>query len=109
MAELLIILQLWILPADLEAVMRVAPATQMVSSRVFLANLNPEAVAQISSMPGIAAVLTGAERNPSLPALDEAESLFVRAWLSRQGVVKQRRGEGWDWDTPPMQPPDRLP
>jgi hypothetical protein len=109
MCELLIILHLWILPADREVVMRAAPATQMVSSRVFLANLHPDAVAQIRSMPGVAAVLTGAEQNPRLPPLDEAETLFVRAWISRQGVVKQRIGEGLDWDTPPMQPPDRLP
>jgi hypothetical protein len=109
MSELLIILHLWILPADREAVMRAAPATQMVSSRVFLANLNPEAVAPIRSMPGVAIVLTGAEHNSPLPPLDEVETLFVRAWISRQGVEKQRRGEGLDWDTPPMQPPDRLP
>ena len=42
----------------------------------------------------------------NLPQLNDAESLFAQAWLSRQGQVKQRRGDGLDWDTPPMLPPD---
>jgi hypothetical protein len=42
-----------------------------------------------------------------LSGLSEAEDLFARGWLARQGAKEQRIGEGLDWDTPPMTPPAR--
>ena len=75
-------------------------------NRVFLAAASDTALANLRSMAGIASVLTGAEPAQSLPQLDDAESLFVQAWLSSRRQGKQRRGEGLDWDTPPMLPPD---
>jgi len=106
MPEILVILQSSMTKADREAVVRAAPATQSISNRVFLAAASNAALASLRSMAGIARVLTGAEPAQSLPQLDEAEALFVQAWLSSRGQVKQRRGEGLDWDTPPMLPPD---
>jgi hypothetical protein len=106
MSEVMVILQSPITNADHEAVMRAAPATQSISSRVFLANVSDAALARLRSMAGIARVLTATEPAQNLPQLDDAETLFVQAWLSTRGQVKQRRGEGQDWDTPPMLPPD---
>jgi hypothetical protein len=106
MSEIMVILQSSITKADQEAVMRVAPATQSISSRVFLASASDAAVASLRSMAGIAKVLTATEPAQNLPQLDGAETLFVQAWLSKRGQIKQRRGEGQDWDTPPMLPPD---
>lgn len=106
MAEVLIILLLSITPADREAILGVATPTQVISDRVFLATPNPTALPQLQAMSGSAIVLTGEEPAPSLPSLDDAELLFVQAWLSKHGQVKQRLGEGLDWDTPPMIPPD---
>ena len=106
MPEVLVILQSSITQADREAVIRAAPATQSISNRVFLAAASDAALAGLRSMAGIARVLSGAEPAQSLPQLDDAESLFVQAWLSSRGQIKQRRGEGLDWDTPPMLPPD---
>jgi hypothetical protein len=107
--EILILLDPSITKADRAAILGVAPVMQSISDRVFLADVNDAAVANLPSMAGIAKVVTGAERTQNLPALDDAESLFVQAWLSKQGQVKQRRGEGLDWDTPPMLPPDPPP
>jgi hypothetical protein len=106
MPEVLVILEPSIAAADREAVKRVAPATQAMSNRVFLATPSDEAVTRLQSMTGVAAVLTGAEPPRGQPQLDDAEMLFVQAWVSKRGQVKQRRGEGRDWDTPPMVPPD---
>lgn len=106
MAEFLIILLPSITPVEREAIMGVVTPTQSVSNRVFLATLNPTALSHLRSLAGIAIVLTGKEPTSSLPPLDDAELLFVQAWLSRHGQVKQRFGEGLDWDTPPMMPPD---
>lgn len=109
MSEVLIILDPSITKVDREAVLRVAPVTQSISNRVFLGAVNDAALANLRSMAGIARLVTGAEPTKSLPPLDDAESLFVHAWLSKRGQVKQRRGEGLDWDTPPMIPPDPPP
>ena len=106
MPEVLIVMEGGAAPADREAVLRVARVTQSISNRVFEAEVSGDALSKLQSMSGIARVFTGAEPTQSLPQLDDAESLFVHAWLSRQGQVKQRRGDGLDWDTPPMLPPD---
>lgn len=106
MPEVLIVMDRAPATTDREAVLRVARVTQSISNRVFEAEVGGDALAKLQSMSGVARVFTGAEPAQSLPQLDDAESLFVQAWLSRQGQVKQRRGEGLDWDTPPMLPPD---
>jgi hypothetical protein len=108
MYEILIILHLSITDADREAVMRVAQPTQSISNRVFLAAADTSALTHLRSMHGVARVLTGVE--PAVQQsnqLDDTEALFVEAWMSRLGQVKTRRGDNLDWDTPPMQPPDR--
>jgi hypothetical protein len=106
MSEIMVILERSIAKPDRDVIMRVAPPTQSISSRVFLANASDATVASLQSMPGIAKVLTATAPAQNLPQLDQAEKLFVEAWLSTRGQVKQRRGEGEDWDTPPMLPPD---
>lgn len=107
MSEILVILHASITTTDREAVMRVAQPTQSISNRVFLAAPDTSALTRLRSMHGVASVLTGVEPAVSQRhQLDDTESLFVDAWMSRQGQVKTRPGEGLDWDTPPMQPPD---
>ena len=105
MKDVLLILAPEISQADREVISRAVTATQTISSRVFVgaAAGGPDA---LRAMPGVERVLTGGEAAGTLPPLDDAESLFVQAWLSARGQTKQRRGEGLDWDTPPMQPPD---
>lgn len=106
MSEVLLILDPSITKAKREAILRAAPVRQSISNRVFLATVSEAAFTNLRSMAGIAKVLTGAETAQNLPQLDAAESLFVQAWLSTRGQIKQRPGEGLDWDTPPMLPPD---
>jgi hypothetical protein len=106
MAEVLVILEPSINEAAREAVTRAAVPTQSISNRVFTAIVDDTALPRLRSMPGVANVLSSAQHAQNLPQLNDAESLFAQAWLSRQGQAKQRRGEGLDWDTPPMLPPD---
>jgi hypothetical protein len=109
MQEILIILEKGIAKPQREAVTRAAPPAQSVSERVFIARAGEGSADRIRAMPGVAMVLTGADADAALPGMSDAESLFAQAWLSRAGQVKQRPGEGLDWDTPPMQPPDAKP
>jgi hypothetical protein len=106
MPEVLIILEDSIATAEREAIIRNASPTQSISDRVYLAVPSEIAIDALRSTAGVATVLTGSEPVQCLPSLDEAESLFVQAWVSARGQVKQRRGEGVNWDTPPMLPPD---
>jgi hypothetical protein len=107
MAEALIVLQPSIAAASREALARLAPATQSISDRVFLTTAAEAVLDRLRGMDGVADVLTGPAPTTHLPDMDEAEALFVRAWLSTRGIAKMRRGEGLAWDTPPMLPPDR--
>lgn len=109
MPEILLILETSITNAGREAILRVVSPTQSISNRVFLASLSESAVDQIRTMAGVSRVLTGGEVGQNLPHLTDAESIFVEAWLSSRGQVKQRLGDGLDWDTPPMIPPDPKP
>lgn len=106
MSDFLVVLDSSITNADREAVQRVAPAAQSVSNRVFLSAGSDATAASVRSMNGVSVVLTGTEPAPPNLRLDDAETLFLQAWLSTRGKVKQRRGDGMDWDTPPMLPPD---
>jgi hypothetical protein len=107
MSEILVILSPMATAENRQAIQRIAPPMQSISGRVFLAQIQPAALAQLHSMPGVAQVLTGTGGSAALAGLDEAETLFAQAWVSRQGQTKQRIGEGLDWDTPPMLPPDK--
>lgn len=109
MVEALIILRPFITGANRDAVARLARPTQSISDRAFIATLDETDLERLRAVDGVAAALTGAAPEGSLPALDEAESLFVGAWLSSHARIKERRGEGLDWDTPPMLPPDHKP
>ncbi len=109
MAEVLIVMDRAAADADREAVLRLARVKQSIANRVFEAEVSDEALAKLQSMAGVARVITGGDPAQNVPQLDDAESLFVQAWLSRRGQVKQRIGEGLDWDTPHMLPPDPPP
>ncbi|HEX2828920.1 MAG TPA: hypothetical protein VHP37_21400 [Burkholderiales bacterium] len=104
MPEVLVILATSATDAQRAAVISAAPAAQTISQRVFTSAGGN--AAQLRSMAGIAAVLTGGEPVESLPTLSDTEALFAHAWLSRAGQTKQRPGDGLSWDTPPMVPPD---
>jgi hypothetical protein len=106
MAEVLVILEASISSADRGAVARAAAPIQSISERVYTAIVNDSALPGLRSMSGVARVIAGGAQTRDLPALNDTESLFAAAWLSRQGEAKQRIGDGLNWDTPPMQPPD---
>jgi hypothetical protein len=105
MHEALVILKSSLLTDERAAITRVAPVRQAISDRVFVADVADTGLDELRARSGIARVVTGADSVETLPEMSDAERLFVRAWLSR-GEVKSRRGEGLDWDTPPMVPPD---
>jgi hypothetical protein len=105
MKNVLLILHPQMPDAAREAITRVAPAVQTVSARVFVARPTA-AIEALRAMPGVVRVLSGGEPPASLPQLDAAERLFAEAWLTSQATAKQRRGDGLDWDTPGMVPPD---
>jgi len=107
MSEVLVILSPRATPEDRKQIARLAAPTQSISERVYVAQSNPGVLAQLRSAPGIALVLTGSEGVGGLPSLSEEEALFVRAWIAGRQPKKQRIGEGLDWDTPPMTPPDQ--
>ena len=110
MPEALIILQSSLSADERAAIARVAPVKQAISDRVFVADVLAagagKSLDDLRATPGIARVVTGGEPVGTLPEMTDAERLFARAWLSSRGAVKSRRGEGLDWDTPPMVPPD---
>jgi hypothetical protein len=107
MTDALIILEPSVAAASRDAVARIAPATQSISDRVFLTTIDETTIERLRCMDGVANVITTGDAPPGLPAMNDAESLFVAAWLSSRGETKVRRGDGLDWDTPPMLPPDR--
>jgi hypothetical protein len=115
MSNVLVILQSALSFSQREAVMRIATPTQIISDRVFIANIAPAQVAQLQAMQlqpttGVALVLVSdqiaAAPSPALPALDPTELLFVKAWLTSL-QPKKRVADGLAWDTPPMLPPDK--
>jgi hypothetical protein len=107
MKEVLVVLHPSISRPEREAVARVAPPKGSISDDVFIADYAGDRLQELRAMRGVAHVLTGGETADGLPQMTDAETLFVQAWLSARGAVKSRRGEGLDWDTPPMVPPDR--
>jgi len=106
MPEALIILQRSLSADQRAAIARVATVRQAISDRVFVAEITGRRIEDLGATPGIARVVTGGEPVEALPEMTDAENLFAQAWLSSRREVKSRRGEGLDWDTPPMEPPD---
>ena len=106
MSEALLILQSSLSANERAAISRVAPVKQAISDRVFVADVAGTGLDGLRATPGIARVVTGGEPVDSLPAMTDTEHLFVSAWLSSRGEKKSRRGDGLDWDTPGMVPPD---
>jgi hypothetical protein len=109
MAEALIILQRSVSADERAAIARVASVRQSISDRVFVAEIAGKGLDDLRATGGIDRVMTGSEPDDALPAMTDAEDLFVRGWLLSRRAVKSRRGEGLDWDTPPMLPPDLPP
>jgi hypothetical protein len=106
MGEALIVLKSALSADERAAITRAAPVKQAISDRVFVAEVADQGLDDFRARAGVARVVTGGEPIETLPEMTDAERLFVRAWLSSRGEVKSRRGEGLDWDTPPMVPPD---
>lgn len=81
---------------------------QAASPRVVIVEASAGALAGLRAIPGVT-VVTGSDAPTGLTeGLDDGESLFVAAWLSRnkEGPPKQRPGEGLPWDAPGFLPPD---
>lgn len=109
MAEALIILQRSVSADERAAIARVASVRQSISDRVFVADIAGQGLDDLRATAGIDRVMTGSEPDDTLPAMTDTEDLFVRGWLLSRRAVKSRPGEGLDWDTPPMLPPDLPP
>ena len=109
MAEALIILQRSVSAEERAAVARVASVGQSISDRVFVAEIAGKGLDDLRATAGIDRVMTGGEPDNALPAMTDVEDLFARGWLLSRRAVKSRPGEGLDWDTPPMLPPDLPP
>ena len=109
MAEVLIILRSSASADERTAIARVAPVRQSISDRVFVAEIAGTGLDDLRATAGIDRVMTGGEPDDALPEMTDAEDLFVRGWLLSRRAVKSRPGEGLDWDTPPMRPPDLPP
>ncbi|MDQ3254334.1 MAG: hypothetical protein M3R15_10580 [Acidobacteriota bacterium] len=78
------------------------------SPRVFVVEGDQSELAKLRSISGVLAATAGDLPPEVLKSLDDGETLFVGAWLSRikEGSSKQRRGEGLSWDAPGFVPPD---
>ena len=109
MPEALIILQRSLSADQRATIARVAPMRQSISDRVFVSEIAGTGLDDLRATPGIDRVMTGGEPEDTLPQMTDAEDLFVRGWLLSRRAVKSRRGDGLDWDTQPMQPPDLPP
>ena len=109
MAEALIILRSSVSADERAAIARVAPVRQSISDRVFVAEIAGTGLDDLRATGAIDRVRTGGEPDEALPEMTDAEDLFVRGWLLSRRAVKSRPGEGLDWDTPGMLPPDLPP
>ncbi|HEX8142877.1 MAG TPA: hypothetical protein VF553_09795 [Pyrinomonadaceae bacterium] len=80
----------------------------VVSNRVVVVEGAQSDLAGLRAIPGVIAATAGDLSPGVLNGLDDSESLFVAAWLSRikEGAPKQRSGEGLNWDAPGFEPPD---
>jgi hypothetical protein len=106
MPEALIILQPPVSADQRAAIARVATVKQSISDRVFIVEIAGKGLEDLRATAGVARVMTGGEPDEALPEMTDVEDLFVRGWLLSRREVKSRRGEGLDWDTPGMVPPD---
>lgn len=82
---------------------------QVASQRVVVVEGAQNELAGLRAMPGVLAATAGELPQAVLEGLDQGETLFVAAWLSRtkeEPSKKQRPGEGLSWDTPGFVPPD---
>lgn len=81
---------------------------QVASPRVLVVEGTQNELAGLRAVPGVLAATAGELPPTVLEGLDQSETLFVAAWLSRtkEGPSKQRPGEGLSWDAPGFVPPD---
>src|SRR4051812_1438335 len=104
MSEVLVILAPTASLEDRNVIAKLAPPAHSISDRVWLAQTT--ALPQLRATRGIGAVFTADDPATALPALNDSETLFAQGWLSGRAQKKRRIGEGLDWDSPPMTPPD---
>jgi hypothetical protein len=107
MDEFLVILAEHATPEQRRAITGMLELLQSISERVFIARGGEAAHGSLAVQRGVELVLRPGQTSAKLPKLSDSEDLFARGWLARQGMKKQRIGEGLDWDTPPMTPPAR--
>lgn len=84
---------------------------QAASNRVAVVEGDQSVSAQLKTIPSVTVVPAGDIPSALAEKLDEGESLFVSAWVSRtkEGTSKKRPGEGLSWDAPGFEPPDPPP
>ncbi len=82
--------------------------SHVASPRVMVVEGEQSELAGLRAMPGVTAATAGELPPGAIDGLDDSESLFASAWLSRikEGSSKQRPGEGLSWDAPGFIPPD---
>ena len=80
---------------------------QVVSHRVLVVEGNSGELAELKQIPGVSVIASGDAAPGVTEKLDEGESLFVTAWISRMKEgPKNRSGDGLNWDAPGFEPPD---
>ncbi len=107
--ELLIIVAREHAPKLIEQIRNNHPVTQVGSPRVLVVEAGESAAGALRAMSGLRVVVPGERPPEALEDLDEAERLFVEAWITRMTELrsKKRVGEGLSWDAPGFVPPDR--
>jgi hypothetical protein len=80
---------------------------QKASPRVLVLAGAPNTIPEVSAVKGVTALIDHELPKSLTSTLTPPEILFISAWLLRQNrASKQRRGDGLDWDTEGLLPPD---
>jgi hypothetical protein len=108
-SEVLVILGSERATQALEEIRTLYRVAQMASARVLVVEASgPDAEGQMRAIPGVRAITASDLPAESFEGLDQAESLFARAWMqrARRSASRPRRGEGQAWDARGLDPPD---
>ena len=108
--ELLAILSEERAEATLDVLRARFAVSQVASPQLVILRVRPEQMEQVQAMEGVEQVFAGEIPPEMLDRLDSTETLFAKAWASRQQAeTKSRAGDGLDWDAEGFEPPDRSP
>lgn len=105
--ELLVVLERERASTTLDELRARERVVHVASPRIVVIATDAEADDVARGLTGVEGVFRETIPPDVMDSLDEGETLFTNAWLSRQQEVsKPRLGEGLDWDAPGFEPPD---